>query len=168
MCTDNTLQKAGRSNFADADAQKVAQQLLDTSKETTTLDVKNLLRDAGFTATQADVSLAMDRLAFQEDWPWDFNGTYRTFYPARDIPDILPSTKLVITSAAPASPPPRPVFTVLPEDGDWQVFAYFDTSPGPKPTIFIKQGVSRNAARNLYAAVYSVAYIDVGASLYNA
>ncbi|MEM0964290.1 MAG: hypothetical protein AAGK21_17320 [Bacteroidota bacterium] len=37
---------------------------------TTTLDVKRVLRDRGYWATQAEVSHRMDRIARREQWPW--------------------------------------------------------------------------------------------------
>jgi hypothetical protein len=171
MCVDPT-QQIGDSNFTDTDVLAVASQLLQQSGTTTTLDVKNLLRDGGFRAFQVDVSLAMDRLAIQENWNWTFNGTFRVFEQPIGLSDDeadndVSTGTLIVIRSVPAQPLPDPipvVYTASPEDGDWQVFDYQNR----QPVVHVKQGVSRNAARNWYSTVYGTEYIDVAANVYNA
>lgn len=46
---------------------------------TTTLDVKHELRDRGYWATQADVSLRLARVASREGWPWWKMGAFKLY-----------------------------------------------------------------------------------------
>ena len=46
---------------------------------TTTLDVKRELRDRGFWAVQADVSVLMAQVASAEGWPWWDLGGFRLY-----------------------------------------------------------------------------------------
>lgn len=51
---------------------------------TTTLDIKRVLRDRGYWATQADVSRRLSRIASAENWPWWKLGAFRLYgVPAR-------------------------------------------------------------------------------------
>lgn len=65
------------------DVRKVALDLMHQNGITTTLEVKNALRNAGFFALQDDISCLMDRLASKKGWFWRFNGRFRTYalYP---------------------------------------------------------------------------------------
>jgi len=68
------------SNFAGKTAVKqAAEHLLLSNGQTTTLEVKTLLREQGFEAYQADVSQWMDRLSQELDWEFTFNGRNRTY-----------------------------------------------------------------------------------------
>ena len=60
--------------------QSVAEALMAKNGATTTLEVKNQLRKEGFFALQAEVSAAMDFLAWENDWTFSSNGQYRTYH----------------------------------------------------------------------------------------
>ncbi|WP_111626898.1 hypothetical protein [Larkinella arboricola] len=47
---------------------------------TTTLDVKNHLRNRGYRAYQAEVSTWLFAVAQQQNWAINDNGTYRVYY----------------------------------------------------------------------------------------
>ncbi|MEM8601463.1 MAG: hypothetical protein AAGF99_16220 [Bacteroidota bacterium] len=67
-----------------AAVRETALMLMRTTGTTTTLDVKQALREQGFWATQTDVSTAMDILAGDLGWLWITNGFYRTYALAAD------------------------------------------------------------------------------------
>lgn len=58
---------------------------------TTTLDVKNHLRNRGYRAYQAEVSTWLFAVAQQEKWAINDNGTYRVYYfaPLAVLPPFL-------------------------------------------------------------------------------
>lgn len=62
------------------DVEGVADELLAANGQTTTLDIKNRLRDEGFWAVQYDVANSMYLLWEARGWHWTFNGTYRIYY----------------------------------------------------------------------------------------
>ncbi len=75
----NTFKKAYRHIDIGA-VKQVAEHLMLTNLETTTLEVKNVLRKAGFIAFQQDVSRMMDVLSRQSvNWQYTCNGEFRTY-----------------------------------------------------------------------------------------
>ena len=60
----------------------VAETLLLQNGQTTTLEVKNALREEGYIAFQADVSYFMKTAVQQTGWRFTCNGRNRTYYPA--------------------------------------------------------------------------------------
>jgi hypothetical protein len=70
-------------NLKQKDVRKVAFSLMQQNGITTTLEVKNALRNAGFYARQYEVSALMDKIADKQGWFWTFNGRFRTYslYP---------------------------------------------------------------------------------------
>jgi hypothetical protein len=95
----------------DAAVAAVANKLLDTNGQTTTLEVKEALRQDGYLANQADVSAAMDGLQYSEGWYHIFTGTYRTYYrngsgPRTAAPAAAPDDEDDDqTAQGPAAPP---------------------------------------------------------------
>jgi hypothetical protein len=59
----------------------MANMLIDTNGTTTTLDVKNALRNLSFTVRQMDVSDVMDARYEDEGWEWEYaiDGNYRVY-----------------------------------------------------------------------------------------
>ena len=64
--------------------QEVAEDLMNSNGSTTTLEVKKKLRASGFFALQAEVSAAMDFLAYENEWTFSSNGQYRTYHFGED------------------------------------------------------------------------------------
>jgi hypothetical protein len=63
----------------DGDVLRVATVLIKQTDSTTTLDVKNALRDEDFWATQDVVSVVMDDLAEQGELVHDFGAPFRIY-----------------------------------------------------------------------------------------
>lgn len=59
---------------------ETAEALMARHGSTTTLEVKNGLRNQGFWALQADVSEALRALAHTLGWTFTSNGRFRTYY----------------------------------------------------------------------------------------
>lgn len=68
---------------------QAAEELMFQTGQTTTLDVKNLLRKQNYEATQAEVSSRMENVARQESWRIDNAGAYRVYKPAPDTDQNL-------------------------------------------------------------------------------
>lgn len=58
---------------------KAAEHLILTNGQTTTLEVKNYLRNQNYIAFQSEVSKIMAEIGLEQDWDIDFNGTFRVF-----------------------------------------------------------------------------------------
>lgn len=67
---------------------QVAEALMNQNGITTTLEVKHMLRNQGYWATQKQVSKMMDRIATQKQWFWQCNGRYR-YYAL--YPEMMPN-----------------------------------------------------------------------------
>lgn len=63
----------------DEDVLRVAKALIKQADSTTTLDVKNALRNEGFWATQEIISVVMDKLAEDGELVHNFGAPYRTY-----------------------------------------------------------------------------------------
>ncbi len=72
-----------------AAVQQAAEFLIEKYGSTTTLDVKNRLRTAGYQAFQAEVSHLMDALAQQEQWEYQQNNRYRIYRFGPDTDEEL-------------------------------------------------------------------------------
>lgn len=66
-------------NLSKADVFDVVTDLIEENGSTTTLDIKNELRERGFFAKQADVSEFMQQIADSEDIEFNFNGVHRVY-----------------------------------------------------------------------------------------
>lgn len=64
------------------DVRDQALKLINEKGSTTTLEIKNSLRDKGFTVFQSDVSSWMEEIASKETLAYTFNGQYRTYTQA--------------------------------------------------------------------------------------
>lgn len=62
-----------------AAVKSAAETLMIINGETTTLEVKKLLRLEGFLAFQQEISRMMDDLSQEKDWSYSCNGLYRTY-----------------------------------------------------------------------------------------
>lgn len=58
---------------------QAAEHLMLTNGETTTLEVKNWLRQEGYTAYQADISRWMFKIAKEQNWAFQSNGRHRVY-----------------------------------------------------------------------------------------
>ncbi|OJJ17476.1 hypothetical protein BKI52_26770 [marine bacterium AO1-C] len=68
---------------------EAAEHLIEAFGTTTTLDVKNRLRQLGFQAFQAEVSNFMDTLTSEEQWHFNHNGRYRVYRFGPDSNDTF-------------------------------------------------------------------------------
>ena len=66
-----------------------AENLIETFGSTTTLDVKNKLRQTGFQAFQNEVSTLMDAVTAEERWQFNHNGRYRVYRFGPDSNDTF-------------------------------------------------------------------------------
>ncbi|MCU0447793.1 MAG: WGR domain-containing protein [Microscillaceae bacterium] len=66
-----------------------AEDLMSKFGSTTTLDVKNRLRNNGYMAAQAEVSQWMDVLAREENWAFSQKNNFRVYRPGPDTNDTL-------------------------------------------------------------------------------
>lgn len=66
-------------NLTKADVYDVALDLIEENGSTTTLNVKNELRNRNFYAKQADVSEFMIQIADDENWLFTYNGVHRVY-----------------------------------------------------------------------------------------
>jgi len=57
--------------------------------KTTSLDVKNDLRNKGFYAVQSDVSSYLDTIAYEESWRYVDNGKFRVYHLDADMDRLL-------------------------------------------------------------------------------
>lgn len=77
--------------YANQEAVKAAaEELIRENGATTTLEVKNKLRNQGFIAYQAEVSRMLDETAQSQGWEFEVNGKFRVYYFAR--PSNYPGT----------------------------------------------------------------------------
>lgn len=75
----------------------VAQRLMLTVGQTSTLEVKLELRKKGYHALQDDVSVTMAELAKEEDWKVGDNGTHK-LYAGQAIQAVLTSSLAVVAA----------------------------------------------------------------------
>ncbi|WP_299456943.1 WGR domain-containing protein [uncultured Microscilla sp.] len=68
---------------------EAAEDLIEAFGTTTTLDVKNKLRQQGFQALQAEVSTLMDAVTAEESWQFNHNGRYRVYRFGPDSNDTF-------------------------------------------------------------------------------
>ncbi|EAY30587.1 WGR domain-containing protein [Microscilla marina] len=68
---------------------EAAEDLIEAFGTTTTLDVKNKLRQQGFQALQAEVSTLMDEVTAEESWQFNHNGRYRVYRFGPDSNDTF-------------------------------------------------------------------------------
>jgi hypothetical protein len=149
-------------NLDRADVESVMNDLLNKNGQTTSLEVKEELRNRGFWATQAVVGTTLQEIAEDNDVPFDFNGVYRTYYQPGTQMSPTPATAPA-TSVAPAAPPVRQ--PVNPQDRDplataevgaWQC----TTADGSNP-LYFKSTLSAEQARYSYHLVTGEAYVNV-------
>lgn len=82
-------------NLTKADVFDVASDLIEQNGSTTTLDIKNELRNRGFFAKQADVSELMIEVCSEENYSFSYNGVHRVYSDGK--------TNTAVTTQTPAS-----------------------------------------------------------------
>jgi len=70
---------------------QAAEELMFKNGQTTTLDVKTLLREQDYQATQSEVSARVEILSKQEAWQTNSAGAYRVYKPAPDTTQTIES-----------------------------------------------------------------------------
>lgn len=96
----------------------VARELLEANDKTTTLEIKEELRDLGYEAVQADVSAFMDEIHPEEGWSFSTNGVYREY--AEDSVSASSGNLGYSTSGGSMRPiqhPPTPTKSTTPKIG---------------------------------------------------
>ena len=153
-----------------SDIESAFEDLLAAGNQTTSLNVKEELRDRGFWATQGEVGVAVREIADDLGIDWDYNGVYRTYY--------APGTHMSPTSGAwnqigpgayvkapaslakqktpPASPADRePIKN--PTSGDWIAW---DINDPNSPLYFIGK-LTATQARYAFTLATGANYVDV-------
>ena len=73
-------------NFTKKDLMNVVEEFFDRGTTTTTLEVKNVLREKGFWAEQRDVSKMMSDLRAEQNWESVMDGDHRVY--SRGVAEI--------------------------------------------------------------------------------
>ncbi|MCR9290144.1 hypothetical protein OAF63_04015 [Saprospiraceae bacterium] len=68
-----------RNDITKEIVKKAAEHLILTNGQTTSLEVKEYLRNQYYNALQDEVSILLDTISIEQDWYCAFNGTYRVF-----------------------------------------------------------------------------------------
>lgn len=143
------------------DVRKVFNRQLDEYNNTTSLDVKNELREEGYWATQERVTGFMREICEEDSSiDFDFNGIYREY--TRSYPNTTQQT--FTNTAAPRTVTQftkedrEPVTLGDVEDGDWEVTD--STSSGAK-TEFYKGYLTPGVAKYEYSKTTGIPFTDV-------
>lgn len=163
-------------NLSKADVYDVAIDLIEDNGSTTTLDIKNELRNRGFFAKQADVSEFMLQVADEEGWNFSYNGVHRVY--TMDDGSMSNQLKNAGKSAnAPAggsnifnvynnqtatdsyTKRDGTIIEAIDEDdaeaGDYRVFSVSDSRE-----LYFKGGWSRSEVRFAFAKITDTDYAD--------
>lgn len=128
----------------------VAADLMVKNGQTTTLEVKNELRNNGFKAFQVEVSQLMDTAKSSENWDVNDNGIHRTYSV------VLTKASTPATTTAPvvkAAKPTRAAF--LGTSGDWEVNSVTDSQ-----VLYFGSHLTRDEVRRAYAKAVGVLFVD--------
>jgi hypothetical protein len=100
----------GYLQLSENDVNDVMIQLLDKNEKTTSMEVKEELRNRGYWATQAIIGPTMQKIADVNGIVFDFNGTYRTYYkPGTQMsPTPAPTAHAAPVQTPPKVRPPKP------------------------------------------------------------
>ena len=138
-------------NLTDQAVIDIAKGLIAANGKTTTLEVKQGLRNDGFFATQSEVSMVLDSLYHYEGLEFANNGMYREYFLAGAAPASVIGTAMITTAKSfnkPVKVPSTPAVEVAtPSIGDWKVFE----NGTPNNCKYYASGCSRNAARYAFA-----------------
>jgi hypothetical protein len=149
MSTYKTLEKT--------DIESVFEDLLDKNSQTTSLEVKEELRNKGFWATQAVVGTELRKIADEKECDWNFNGTYRIYYE----PGTLMSPTSVQTVTVTSSPPKLPIPNDLrdpitnPVKDDWEVSCI------GQDVMYFSGKLRAGQAKSLYVQSTEADFLDV-------
>lgn len=126
----------------------------------TTLDVKNVLRQRGYWATQDAVSYLMNELADDNKLSWVDSGYGYRFYGVSYVQQntAVNDTQTVATKSTKS---PLSSFLTEPETCCYQCDCYTD----PVEPMTVTGEINRNEARNLAAVILNIPYRDVRAIL---
>jgi DNA gyrase/topoisomerase IV subunit B len=122
------------------DVKQVFFDLLEENEETTSLDVKNKLREMGFWATQERVTGFMREISVEENINFDFNGVYRTYFKEEQKTQtpLLNIINAAVKHVDQLDTPVEGCWEV--SDGDDPAVMYFDgkMTPGQAKAAFVK------------------------------
>jgi hypothetical protein len=141
-----------------ADIEAVFDKLIDENGQTTSLEVKEELRNQGFWATQAVVGVELRTIADAKGCDWDFNGTYRTYYePGTQNMSPTPVQTTTVVPTAPKLPIPDDLRSALdtPSKDDWEAVA-----PG-NGTMYFSGQLRPGQAKSLYVENTGADFLDV-------
>lgn len=142
------------------DVKRVFERKLDNHDFTTSLDVKQALRDEGYWATQEKVTGFMREICAEDQTiDFDFNGVYREYFR---IAPSTSTTNLQSNTSAPktvAQFPPddrEPISLADVENGDWEV-----TGNNSYGTEFYKGILTPGVAKYEYSKRAGIPFTDV-------
>ncbi len=139
------------------EVEKVFDQLLTEDGETTTLQVKQELRNNGYWVSQNEISNACHLL--YRDNPTKYK---RVFLSGHKVYSFAPQTATPVTTVAPTQPVvqvkvfPDAVEIQIGQAGDWEV-------ESPSEKIFVKGDTSRNKARAFLSKKTGEEYLTITA-----
>lgn len=133
------------------DVREVFNELLEDNGITTSVDVKNELRNRGFWATQERVAGFMREISAEDGIDFDFNGIYREYLlNSKPVIPNNPYSYLGTQSAQgftkPAIDPADREPIDNPEDGDWEAF----DSSVPSAVYYFKGKLSAGQAKSAF------------------
>ncbi len=154
------------------DIVEVFNKLIEDNGETTSLEVKKVLRSKGFWATQAQIGTALIEIAEEQDNEWVYNGVHRTYNepdtnmsPTSVLPANAALNKL-ISGLKPTAAPRKAADPVdrlpLPSGnpGDWRCSEKDHSSP-----LYFTGSLTAPQARYAYALQTGIDYVDVRSSI---
>lgn len=127
--------------------------LIIANGSTSTLEVKNSLRNQGYFATQVTVSQFMDELAKEGEFQFQDNGMYRTYTDATNQLATIAKNVVVTKTTTPSGS--KIVTATTPQSGDWEV-----NSTTNKVVHYYSSLLTRDEVRQQYAKQYGVKFVD--------
>jgi hypothetical protein len=113
--------------------------LIAKNGKTTTLEIKEFLRDSGYRVCQEEVSRFVKEIALEEGYDFTDNGTYRT-YTSSTLKTSLTTNPTIVSA--------RVTGTVSsPSTGDWEMNSTFI-----KTILYFDKNLTRDQARQAYCS----------------
>jgi len=158
------------------EVKEVFLELLEENETTTSLEVKEELRNRGFWATQQEIGPLVRDIGDEEGTYWDFNGSYRTYHlevppsqpnvpiysaPVVNTPGLIPVTYQTSTAPKiPIDPADRKPLN-QPEDGCWEC-----SCPGNYRTEYFSSKLTAGQARYAYEKISGAMYVNIRSKKY--
>jgi hypothetical protein len=148
-----------------------AMDLIDENGETTTLDIKNAMRECGEWITQREVSDCMQEFYDEGEFDYKIEDNHRVYFVSdgeeeccEDDGSCCCTDNSCNTNKTPAKIKTNDEEYIIEdgeeEDGDWEVYYMGDI-------VYVDSGVTRSKARVIGSHVFDVDYDDVRACRYH-